>query len=162
DPDPRQLSPVLRQVVSSPELWELLRVDGLAVVVRWKESPAGRVRVPPFDAERLAFRSEDSEACPPAPGDGPAELPLPHFWWDRFLERPSGSSWETDAAAVYLRLFEENSPQQTERQHLAVLGRHAAGVVSLPAAIGGHLPSVVGLATRLTLGEVFMPDLREQ
>jgi tetratricopeptide (TPR) repeat protein len=153
DPDLRRLGPALKTVSRSPDHWEILRIDGKALFV----GGAGRSLtpgLPSFDAGQAAFAPGEDEALPPAPGNGPAALARPRVWWDAYLERPGGSSWEADAAAIYLRLFGEEAGRQLARQQVAVRARHMAGLVGCLA--GGGSPG--GVASGL-LDRVFSPDL---
>jgi tetratricopeptide (TPR) repeat protein len=153
DPDLRRLGPALKTVSRSSGRWAILRIDGKALFLR----RAGRSLIPglaSFDTGRAAFAPEEDEALPPAPGNGPAALARPRAWWDAYLERPGRSSWEADAAAVYLRLFGEDAGRQRARQQVAVRARHMAGQVGCLAGGG----SAGGVALGL-LDEVFVPDL---
>jgi hypothetical protein len=154
DPDLRRLAPALRQLADPEGPWELLRVDGQAVLAGWKPSSAGRVAVPPFDPDRMAFAAEGDEALLPAPERGPDRLARHPAWWQPYLERLSGSTWEADAAAVYLRLFEDGASRQLRQQSVPVLARYAAGLAGDSA--------LLGVASRLVLDGVFVPDLHQR
>ena len=149
DPDLRRLAPGLRHLAQSPGRWDLLQVDGQAVVVGWKDAPTPRPKS--FDADRMAFASND-DALAPAPDSGPATLNRPIPWWVRFLDRPSESSWEASASAVYLRLFEDGAARQQARQHGRVIPRHIAAIVGLPAAPAGAVAAFTDVASRLVMG----------
>jgi tetratricopeptide (TPR) repeat protein len=154
DPDRRRLAPALGRVgAASP--WRLLQVDGQALLV------GDASRFVRFDADGLAY-SPPTDALPSAPEEGPAELSEPRPWWRRALERPGGSSWQADAAAVYLRLFDESAMRQLDRQRIRVLSRHAAGLVGVPALSSSGIPTCAALASRLMVEGVFMPDARER
>jgi tetratricopeptide (TPR) repeat protein len=156
DPDLGRLAAPLRNFASAPQRWPLLRVAGQAVIVGRKEgAEPGRLGSLRFDAERLAFAAAASPQ--PAPGTGPPQLNRPLPWWHLYLDRPSGSTWEAGAAAVYLLLFEESAAQQAQRQYQRVLARHAAGLVGL-----GALPTLAAQASRFALGGVFLADVAEQ
>jgi hypothetical protein len=157
DPDLRRLAPALRQVVQT-STWDLLRVDGQAVIVAAKgELPSLR-----FEAQRLAFSRTDEEALPPAPGEGPPHLDTARPWWGLMPASLSGSSWEAPAAAVYLRLFDDSAADHLRQQRVPVLARHAAGLAALPALPAGTAATAVAVAGRLTLGDFFLPDLFER
>jgi hypothetical protein len=156
DPDLPRLAPALAAVSNSPDLWEVLRIDGGAVVVGWKGADPGQLRVVPLDPDRLAFGASD-DALPPAPESGPETLARPLPWWERYLRRPGGSTWEAAAAAVYVRLFENGAGQQLERQRLRVWARFVGGLAPLPAGGG---PSLLPLGFRVALQRAFIPDLR--
>lgn len=106
DPDPRRFGAGLREVRRHPDRWELLRVDGSAVIITWAEAGAHRPMVTRFDPEALAFGPE-SDDLPPAPASGPPRLARPAAWWDPVSARAGRGTWETAAAGTYLSLFEE-------------------------------------------------------
>jgi tetratricopeptide (TPR) repeat protein len=162
DPDLRRLAPALRQVTQTPEAWSLLRTDGQAILVACGETGAGTVATPRFDAERAAFRDTADEAVPPAPDEGPPQLGRPPAWWDRYLDRPGGSSWETEAAVVYVHLFQDSAPEQLDRQGRAVKGRLAAGLLGGPAVPNGPLAAALGVAPWLRLEGVLRVQMAER
>lgn len=161
DPDLRRLAPGLRQVApGAPGHWELLRVDGQAVLVRWREAPGAPLASHRFDAERATFGPGGDHALPPAPGRGPAQLARPLAWWELFLERPGGTTWEASAAGVYVRLFEDGADWQLEQQRTRVLARHATGLAGSGALPTGPMSSLP--VARLALEGVFLSDLKER
>jgi hypothetical protein len=159
DPDVRRLAPALQLAAQGGGEWDLVRVDGQAVVLGWRGAPTPRPMA--FDAGRAAFAT-DVEAVPPAPGAGPPRLARPVPWWVRLLERPGGSSWEAGASAVYLRIFDDRAAQNQAVQHGRVLPRHLAGVVGLPTGLAGVVGAATDVASRLVIQGVFVPDLQEQ
>jgi tetratricopeptide (TPR) repeat protein len=157
DPDLRRLGPALRQAERAPD-WDLLRIDGRAVAVGFRGAAHPLPAVLRFDADRLAYSPADADALPAAPDEGAAGLAQPPSWLGTLLRRPPGPSWEADAAAVYLRLFEDAGPAQRQAQARRVLGRYAAGLAGLPA-----LPSgIAGVAARLAGGGAFLPGLDDR
>jgi hypothetical protein len=161
DRDLRRLAPALRQIVQEPQRWELLRVDGQAVVVGWKGAdnrPSGALA---FDANRAAFVRQE-EAVPAPPADSMPRLPEARSWWQRYLWGTPESTWEADAAAVYLQLFEERAPMQFRQQRRRVLARHAAALAGLPALSAGGVPPSVAVTMRLVFDDVFLSDLVER
>src|SRR5262249_17955688 len=134
DPDVQRLTAALRRGARAPQRWRLLRVDGQAVLVGWEGADVALPATLSFDPERQAFHP-GAGAVPPALEDEPGTLaPSETPWWSLDLRgRPSGSSWEAGAAAVYLRLFQAGAdPQREER--LAV---HAAELLPIPPGGGG-------------------------
>ena len=97
DPDPARLTAGLRVTSGPSGGWAVREVTGHAVILT---KAGGR-----FDPERLAFGPPTS-ATPAAPGGGPSALPQPAEWWNLAAARARPRTWEGDAAAVYLRLFE--------------------------------------------------------
>jgi tetratricopeptide (TPR) repeat protein len=154
DPDLRRLAPVLRRVAETPDGGRLLHVAGRAVVVRPDGASGGP---PPFDPDRAAFTADES---PPLDGQGELIGPVP--WWEEYLRRPSDPSGEGDAAAVYLRLFEDGAAAQHRRQRVPVLARNTAGLVGLPALTSGGLADLLVFGSRISFEGVFLPDLRER
>lgn len=149
DPDLRRLGPALRHA-AEPE-GRPLRVEGHAVILGRNDLNGGP---PPFDADRLAFAPDDG-TLPPA-DDGPKELARALLWWERLLRRPTGSAWEADAAAVYLRLFEDGAGRQQQRQQQAVLARFATGLV------GGASAGPLGAIVPIGQDGVFLADIGER
>lgn len=94
----------LREVVARPDRWELLSIDGQAVVAAPKGAVPGSL--PRFDPARLAYGPATRGGLPRPPADGPSSLPVPAPWWELAANRSRPRTWEGDAAAVYLRLFE--------------------------------------------------------
>jgi tetratricopeptide (TPR) repeat protein len=162
DPDLRRLAPALGRVAlprrPGEDGWELLRVAGQAVVVGWTGAAVGPSPALRFDAERAVF-ARAKDVLPPAPAEGPAELPRELSWWQRYLHHSGSSAWETAAASVYLRLFEEGAASQLRRQRVPVLARYAGGLVGVQALSAGTVPAALA---RVVLPGVFLPDLAER
>src|SRR5205823_841971 len=144
------------RATTEPERWPLLAVDGEAVVVGVGPVSPGRR----LDPAQLAFGSqgeEDDSPLPPAPESFPGELPAQRSWGQSFLHPPTGSAWERDAAAVYLRLFEENRPRWARRQERRTRSRQAAGLVGVVALPCSPAATATLVASRLGLGRIFLP-----
>lgn len=148
DPDLRRLGPALRQAALPSDRWQLLRVEGKAVLLGWRSTQVDRL-----DLDRLAYRDSS-----PAPGDGPTSLPLPRPAWQQWLEQPPDPAWSSDTGAVYLRLYEDAVTQHLTRQRLRVQSRQAVTLAGLPALASG-LGTVASLGFALSQGGVFTPDL---
>ena len=159
DPDVRRLGGPLHLAVGAPERWPLLAIDGAAVVIGYAPVASAELRGARLDLDRLAFVPQgDDSPLPPAPDGRPGRVLASRAWWERFLHPPSGSSWERDAAAVYLRLFEEERLGAARRQERRVRSRQGAGLLGVPALPGGPAPLGALLASRLGLARVFQPD----
>jgi tetratricopeptide (TPR) repeat protein len=161
DPDLQRMTPALAEAAQTPQRWRLLRVDGQAVLVGWQGGPDALPAAPTFDAEREAFQPGAS-TLPPAATDEPGPLALSETpWWSPELRtQPSGSSWQADAAAVYVRLFQASAGQRWE-ERVAV---HAAGLLVLPASPppGSSAGSCLGVPVRLAAEGMFLWDLSER
>jgi hypothetical protein len=162
DPILRRMAPALRQVAQLPSNWELLRVDGQAVVIALKvltgpNRPLAQLR---FNAERAAF--VDPEEAVLSPADDVPQLAEPRSRWQRYLWGYPEPTWEGEAAAVYFSLFVESASQQLGQQRVRVRARQAAGLVALPALAAGGVPAAVALSMPLVFDEVFLPNLRER
>jgi hypothetical protein len=161
DPYLGRLAPALRQITQQPQRWELLRVDGQAVLTSWKDAPIGPSPKLRFDVERAAFVHPEEAVSPPPPEAVP-KLAGPRPWWERYLwGSHAESTWEAEAAAVYFRLFEDGAPAQLGEQTRRVRARYAAGLAGVPALAAGGVPTVVAMSTRLVLDDLFQPDLLE-
>jgi hypothetical protein len=160
DPVLRRLAPALQQISQYPQRWELLRIDGQAVIFAWQGAPLAPPASLAFNAERAAFVRPKEAIAPPPPDEVPT-LAEPRPWWQRYLHGYPESTWEAEAAAVYLRLFEDGEPSQFRKQRERVLARHAAGLAGLPASSGG-IPSIVALTMRMIFADLFVPDLLER
>ncbi|MFL5342812.1 MAG: hypothetical protein ACJ8F7_21980 [Gemmataceae bacterium] len=159
DADRRNLDPALRQLALPGNRWPLLRVDGQAVIVGWADSPFSRGLH--FNAERAVFLPNAADV-PPAPGQGPELARSVAPWWESYLERPTGGSWEADAAAIYVRLYEAGAPQQLDRQHARVIARHLAASAALAAQAGGAIPLLAVIGCRFGREGAFLPDVAER
>ena len=102
DPDfPRMTAALQRLTQHGKTRWTIARVDGGSVLFTQSQAR--------FDPARLAYGPPNPNELPQA-GNGPAVLLEADPW--RWLEPQRGriGSWEADAATVYLRLYEEQSP----------------------------------------------------
>jgi hypothetical protein len=160
DPDVRRLGGPLTLAARDRTEWPILEIAGQAVLLGYgrgaERSPVG----PPFDADQLAFseQAEDNSPLPPAPEDFPGRLRAGRSWWERFTQRPSGSAWEREAAAVYLRLFEERASAAALVQQRRVYSREAAGMVGVAALPAGPAATATLLASRTVLRSIFLPE----
>ncbi|WP_088256621.1 hypothetical protein [Fimbriiglobus ruber] len=68
DPNPRRFAEGLREVVRHPDRWVILRVDGNAVVVGWRGTPAVAAGGRAFSPEGAVFAPPAGRELPPAPG----------------------------------------------------------------------------------------------
>jgi hypothetical protein len=172
DPDPRRLLAAQSRLDEAPEHWAKLHVDGQAVVFGWMGArragqPAGSDPFAGlhFDAERLAFADGPDEKSlrdlPPAPGKGPGRAPVRRPFWTH-LGRPAPQpAWESVAAGVFLRSFEDLQEQQEsamKKQAWATFGAGLvqAGVPTLP----GSSPSAAlsGVLLRLRFQQPFFGE----
>jgi tetratricopeptide (TPR) repeat protein len=163
DPDLRRLAGPLRQLTAPGPDWALLRVDGRALIFVWRDggrNDGGRSDALWFDPARLAFGPQDEEAraaLPAAPGEGPGRPPLSSDSWARFL-RPAGPhAWESPAAALYQRQFEDATRGQRWARSAAHVGLAAesAGAMfrlgselTVPGALDALPPALPLLAVR--------------
>jgi tetratricopeptide (TPR) repeat protein len=131
DAEEQRLYTALHRLGPATAEWDLLRIDGRALVFGWKGSrPGGSFGRLHFDPRRLAFGPVDYDAAlPPAPAFGPQRSPKPREWWERFLTAAPAPGWQSDAATMYLRYSEERAP--FEQRH--ALASHAAGLVGAAA-----------------------------
>jgi hypothetical protein len=154
DPDPRRIFPGLSRLAGAPDEWSLLQVDGQALVFAWKGGRRrGSAGPPALDSRRLAFGAADEErdSLPPAPGRGPQRPPQPRGTWERFLRAAPAPAWESDAATMYLRYFEDRA--RVERGH--ALAAYAAGVAGVAA--GGPPAAAEQVVFRLLEAQPFLP-----
>jgi len=103
DPDPKRMTGALSVSVSrQPRLWQLVRVDGNAVLLM-PEGASNTIKL--FNPDRIVFGPPDP-ADIPAATTGPVALAEPTPWWLQKPHRGRKGSWEADSATVFLRLFE--------------------------------------------------------
>ncbi len=158
DPDLRVLAPALHRINQSTHEWDLLAIAGRVVFAGYKQAETRRC--PHFDPERMAFAPEEPDKHASASLSVP--LTQARSWWDYYLQRPSGSTWEADSAPVYLYQFEDNVVGQLQRQRIRVLARYSAGLVGLPALFRDDVGTLVGIASRLAGKDLFQSDLLER
>jgi hypothetical protein len=154
DAEDQRLITALHKLAARTEEWDLLRVDGRALVFGWKGGRPGdsfgRLRL---DPQRLAFGPVYGDsALPPAPALGPQRAPRQREWWESFLTEAPAPSWQSDAARMYLRY---SSDRVTVEQRHAVAGYVAAmiGVATPEPAIAADQ-----ILLRLTVAEPFIPS----
>lgn len=145
DPDLRRLLPALTRLADDKGAWTLLSIDGQALIVGWRDGDRLLPpEVPVFQADRLAFASssepEAEQMIPAAPAHGTAREPRPDDLWSHFGKPIAPSSWQTEAAAVLLYLFEARAPYEDQKR----LG-WAAALPGLPALTSGSLDSLMRL-----------------
>jgi hypothetical protein len=150
DPSLTRLAPALEQLAASNGDWQLLEIDGQALLVGWRDdSRELPERVPAFDAERLAFTTEwegkGDEKFPIAPARGPERAPLSGDFWSHFGNPIAPSSWESAAAGVLLHYFEDRGPLERQRRAERCFG-WAAALPGLPALSANSLDGFLRLA----------------
>jgi tetratricopeptide (TPR) repeat protein len=146
DPDPaRLLSQMSRLSRRLPREWQLLAVDGQAVIFRREQGgesksldPLGGLHFDPLTAAYSDPTSDGLQAPAAAPGVGPGRDPNePGI--GAFIGKPPPSTWESPAASVYLRLFEEGEGGRRAEavdQYYTTAATGFAGLPGLPAAAG--------------------------
>jgi tetratricopeptide (TPR) repeat protein len=163
DPDLRRLGGPLRRLTADSADWSLLRIDGRALIYVWRDGgrkDGGKSDFLWFDPARLAFGPQDEQtraALPAAPGEGPGRPPLPADSWLRFLRPAAPQTWESPAAAMYLRRFEDGARGMLRARYAGLTGLPAqfpgallrlAGEASVPGAIDALPPELPLLAVR--------------
>jgi hypothetical protein len=142
DPDPQLLLPAVTHFVEDPEQWELLGVEGEAVLFGWRDAARGPKKdafaALRFNPERLAFRSAAGAEEHPlrsAPAQGPGRPPrLRHLWEQPFRPEPP-PPWESSAATVLLQVFSDREFMDAERAipyWWSVLGTAMTGLSAQP------------------------------
>jgi hypothetical protein len=137
DRDPERLFEMLHHLAADPERWFLLHVAGQALIAGWNEArpPGGFARLA-FDPDGLAFGRQDAHAqheLPAAPRYGPEQLPPRREFWGRVTDPPPPPAWESAAATVYLRYFDESETRQSREQLVRSLSTCATSLAGLPA-----------------------------
>jgi tetratricopeptide (TPR) repeat protein len=153
EPNEQWLFAALQRLARAEDEWDLLQIDGRALVFGWKGGGGSFERLR-LDPHRLAFGPADVHSpLPPAPDLGPQRPPQRREWWEQFLTPSPAPGWKSDAATMYLRYFEDRAPVE-QRQALA---SHAAGVVASAApgtpvaaeqVVLGLLEDIPGFGTR--------------
>jgi hypothetical protein len=122
DPDRARQGAALRRLAEGTE-WELCSVDGQALLVRWNDPEGGKQqganapRSPGcLDPKRVAFGAggKEQEQLPSAPALSPGQPPAEPGGWSAFREAPRPPAWESDAARVYLGLFNAGALSRQE------------------------------------------------
>jgi hypothetical protein len=148
DPDlPWKASPVDR-LLTAPVEWRLLYLDGRTLIFAWQESQDFAARG--LDLDRLAVQPAGEESGARGQGSGvsrPGRRPGGDFWSrtadflsEGFVTPPAPRPLATDAAAIYLRCFDDRLPGQRNRNLLvwaARVGASFAGTAAT-ASTGGH------------------------
>ena len=160
-----RLLPALSRVSVEEGDWTLLDIDGQALLVGWKDN--GRAlpsKLPAFDAERLAFAPEtmgEGLTLPAAPGQGPPRGPRTADFWSHFGRAIPPPSWETDAASVLLRYFEDRAPMR-QRERIQRCVGWGLGVALQPALSAGSLDGALRLAVQFAQAPLDPGDLNQQ
>lgn len=150
DPALPRLLPALNQLADDNSDWSLLAIEGQALLVGWRDGERMLPeRMPPFDAERLAFtQSSASEETmiPEVPVQGPGRGPALDNFWSHFGQALPPSSWPTESAGVLLSYFEVRAPREHRQQAQRTFAWAAAlPVLPIPSAGSGDgLWRVVG------------------
>jgi hypothetical protein len=156
DADEQRLLSALHRLAPATDDWDLLRVDGRALIVGWNGARAdgafGRLSL---DSRRLAFGPVDGDlALPPAPAVGPQRPPRRPEWWQRLLTAAPAPGWQTDAATMYLSYYEKRAG--VEQRHAGAA--YAAAVVGVAAP--GSPAAFEQVSLRLRVDEPFLPGYR--
>jgi hypothetical protein len=166
DPSLAWLTPALEQLAVSDQVWRLLDIDGQALIVGWRDDsrtlPEG---VAVFTAERLAFTAaltdEEKAMLPEAPAQGVGRAPRSGEFWSHFGKPIAPSPWETAAAAVLLRYFEDREPVERQRRALRCLG-WAAGLPGLAGLPANSLDGLSRLVVHIEQAPLAPQDLTQQ
>ena len=153
DPNLSRLLPAVQRLAQAHEEWQLLQVDGQALIFGWRGGrPDGSFAALELDAQRLAFAPAEEEwRLPRAPALGPGRAPAPRDAYERFLHAAPLPTWESAASSMYLRYFEDRHPLE-RRQALALYAAGTAGATPLTAPTGPG-----PLLFRLMHPEPFLP-----
>jgi tetratricopeptide (TPR) repeat protein len=136
--EPARMYGGLRRLGGDPEHWTLLDVSGQAAIFGRNAARARGAFGPlAFDEDRLAFSSHDDRAhrLSPAPETGVGTLPSRRTLWAQFSRAPAATTWESQAASVYLHYADDLESSQQFRRALVALrlsGAVLGGLPSLP------------------------------
>jgi hypothetical protein len=137
DRDPQRLFAVLHRLANDPKNWTLLRVAGQALIAGWnKARPLGGFDSLAFNADRLAYGPRDAKTqrqAPPAPEQGPQQLPSRRDFWARLAHPAASSSWESAAATMYLHYFDDSEGEQLNQKMHILLPSYVASLMGLAA-----------------------------
>src|SRR5262249_47625283 len=118
-----------------------------------------------FDADGLAFgpggEGEESP-LPPALGGGPGRGPRTPRVWAHEGRRGPLPAWESAAANVYLRLFEDAARAQRQESVIKGWATFAAGFLGLPAQPAGPPATPVALGFRQIYYPLFLAGAGER
>jgi tetratricopeptide (TPR) repeat protein len=142
DPDPRFMLGSLAALVQDHKEWDILAVDGQAVLFGWKNAKRGpdghafdELRLDPV---RLAFAPRtDDEGPVRAPPEGPGRVPEKRQLWEGMFRPDPPRPWESAAASDYLRWYEaENAADrvQAQRRGWAIYAANLSAVPTRPEA----------------------------
>jgi tetratricopeptide (TPR) repeat protein len=163
DGDEQRLFAALRRLDQNPTDWALLRVDGRALTFAWREDEGEGPRRPGFDPDRLVYGTDEApEVLPPAPTRGLRRAPHRPAWWADFARPAPFRPWEADAAAVYLRYFEDQAEPQRQEARGNSLSGYAASLAGLPALAPGPWEVSSGLLVRMFEVRPFLPGIEDR
>ena len=169
DPDPTRLLSLTSRLNREDKEWTLLAVDGQAVTfgrnkARADENP-GPFADMRFDRFRTVYRDPtgDADRAPATPGAGPTRDPVEPGVAALF-GKPPRTTWESPAASVYLRLFDEGEggrrPEAVDQWYILA----ASGFAGLPAAGAptGPMESATSLLFRLAALDETLADIDDR
>jgi hypothetical protein len=119
DPELSRQLPAFDRMARSSEQWALLRVDGQAVIFGWIPAHAPEAGGPfaglRLNPEELTFDSQaNDDQAPAAPAEGALRGPRRPTFWSAYFP-PTEPIWESGAASMYMRLFEDLAPLDERR-----------------------------------------------
>lgn len=166
DPDtPRLLASACR-LAEDPERWVMLDVAGRVLFFGCKEGrPPDSFAQLAFDPNRLAYGPQGEQQrrqLPPAPERGPRRGPRANDFWTRFAESSAPSSWESEAAMIYIRSFEDENARQAQARLLHSQSRYLAGLIGLIASPADPHSLSVPTAFLLLFQPLFLADASER
>jgi tetratricopeptide (TPR) repeat protein len=164
DRDPQHLFAVLHHLGNDPENWTLLHIAGQVLIAGWnKARPSGGFASLAFDPERWAFGPQDAQTqriAPPAPEQGPQQLPSRRDFWARLVHPPLAPTWESAAATMYLFSFEDSEAAQRQQKWQILLPSYAASLVGLatPPSAGIQVGSQLLSSKRVLFPDEILPN----
>ncbi|HEV3236488.1 MAG TPA: hypothetical protein VGZ25_05840 [Gemmataceae bacterium] len=150
DANPDRLFAGLDQLLSDPEQWPLLFVEGNLAVFGWRD-PALReskesFRIWQWNLDQLAFRPAQEKKAP-HPADN--RQPEPRSWWDAFLKPLPSRSIDRDEATFYL--FYSEALLRSSRYRLLNTWEESQATALVGAAAGWSRPAgMLDASMRLT------------
>jgi tetratricopeptide (TPR) repeat protein len=130
DPDRGRLFATLERLLTDPEHWPLLSVEGDLAVFGWRDparpGAAGLFRSLPLDLNERAFRPGETDR---APRQGPDRAPEERLWWEAFWKPAPGQRIDRDQATLYLFHAEALRHGAPVRHYVAWTGSQSAGLV---------------------------------
>ncbi len=147
DPDQRMMLESVAAQARDERQWEILAVEGKAVVLGWKNAPRGpkgkAFAERRLDPVRLAFGPpQEDVGLSTAPGTGPQRPPRKRSSWENVFRPEAARPWESAASSVLLRWFDAADPAERERAQRhgwAVFGSSLSAVPARPEAGLGPL-----------------------